>query len=59
MRNSSNDPVVPTTGYTLSITDAYCQPEVQTRTYEWQANTYFLLSVTDALNRKTAQGQLD
>ena len=41
-------------GLTLSITDAYGQPEAQTRTYEWQATTNLLLSVTDALTRKTA-----
>ncbi len=41
-------------GYTLTSTEAYGQPEAQTTTYEWQANTNLLLSVTDALNRKTA-----
>lgn len=41
-------------GLTTSITDAYGQPEAQTTTYEWQATTNLLLSVTDALNRKTA-----
>jgi|CXWL01.1.fsa_nt_gi RHS repeat-associated protein len=41
-------------GLTASITDAYGQPETETTTYEWQANTNLLLSVTDALNRKTA-----
>jgi RHS repeat-associated protein len=41
-------------GLTATITDAVGQPESQTTTYEWQANTNLLLSVTDALNRKTA-----
>lgn len=41
-------------GLTTTITDAVGQPEAQTTTYEWQANTNLLLSVTDALNRKTA-----
>lgn len=41
-------------GLTAAVTDAYGQPEAQTTTYEWQANTNLLLSVTDALNRKTA-----
>ena len=42
------------TGYTLTSTDAFGQPEAQTTTYEWQATTNLLLSVTDALTRKTA-----
>ena len=33
---------------------AYEQPEAQTTAYEWQATTNLLLSVTDALTRKTA-----
>lgn len=33
---------------------AYEQPEAQTTIYEWQAKTNLLLSVTDALTRKTA-----
>jgi hypothetical protein len=33
---------------------AYEQPEAQTTTYEWQATTNLLLSMTDALTRKTA-----
>ncbi len=41
-------------GLTTAITDAFGQPEAQTTTYEWQATTNLLLSVTDALNRKTA-----
>ncbi|MDP3596309.1 MAG: DUF6531 domain-containing protein, partial [Nitrospirota bacterium] len=41
-------------GLTTSITDASGQPEAQTTTYEWQATTNLLLSVTDGLNRKTA-----
>lgn len=41
-------------GNPLSITDAFGQPEAQTTTYEWQATTNLLLSVTDALTRKTA-----
>ena len=41
-------------GYPLTSTDAYGQPEAQTTTYEWQATTNLLLSVTDALSRKTA-----
>ena len=41
-------------GLTTSITDAYDQPEAHTTTYEWQATTNLLLSVTDGLNRKTA-----
>jgi len=41
-------------GYTLTNTEAYGQPEAQTTAYEWQAGTNLLLSVTDALNRKTA-----
>ena len=41
-------------GLTTSTTDAYGQPEAQTTTYEWQATTNLLLSVTDALSRKTA-----
>jgi RHS repeat-associated protein len=41
-------------GYTLTSTEAYGQPEAQTTTYEWQATTNLLLSVTDALTRKTA-----
>ncbi|TKB68029.1 MAG: hypothetical protein E8D47_00685 [Nitrospira sp.] len=41
-------------GLTTSVTEAYGQPEAQTTTYEWQAGTNLLLSVTDALNRKTA-----
>ncbi len=41
-------------GYTLTSTDAFGQPEAQTTTYEWQATTNLLLSVTDALARKTA-----
>jgi RHS repeat-associated protein len=40
-------------GLTTSVTDAYGQPEAQTTTYEWQATTNLLLSVTDALSRKT------
>ena len=39
-------------GYTLTSTDAYGQPEAQTTTYEWQAGTNLLVSVTDALARK-------
>lgn len=41
-------------GYTLTSTEAYGQPEAQTTTYEWQVTTNLLLSVTDALSRKTA-----
>jgi RHS repeat-associated protein len=41
-------------GYTLTSTEALGQPETQSTTYEWQAGTNLLLSVTDALNRKTA-----
>ncbi|TKB75485.1 MAG: hypothetical protein E8D46_01305 [Nitrospira sp.] len=41
-------------GLTTSITDAFGQPDAQTTTYEWHATTNLLLSVTDALNRKTA-----
>ena len=41
-------------GLTTSVTDALGQPEAQTTTYEWQATTNLLLSVTDAFNRKTA-----
>ncbi|MCC6141994.1 MAG: hypothetical protein IT389_15420 [Nitrospira sp.] len=42
------------TGLITTVTDAFGQPEAQTTTYEWQTNTNLLLSVTDALNRKTA-----
>jgi YD repeat-containing protein len=41
-------------GLTTSITDAYGEAVAQTTTYEWQATTNLLLSVTDALTRKTA-----
>ncbi len=41
-------------GLTTSITDAYGEAIAQTTTYEWQATTNLLLSVTDALSRKTA-----
>lgn len=41
-------------GYTLTNTEAYGEAIAQTTTYEWQANTNLLLSVTDALSRKTA-----
>ncbi|OQW36992.1 MAG: hypothetical protein A4E19_14760 [Nitrospira sp. SG-bin1] len=41
-------------GYTLTSTDAFGQPEAQETTYEWQAGTNLLLSVTDQLSRKTA-----
>lgn len=41
-------------GLTTSVTEAYGEPEAQTTTYEWQATTNLLLSVTDALSRKTA-----
>ena len=41
-------------GLTTSITDAYGETIAQTTTYEWQATTNLLLSVTDALSRKTA-----
>jgi RHS repeat-associated protein len=41
-------------GYTITSTEAYGQPEAQTTTYEWQTGTNLLLSVTDALSRKTA-----
>lgn len=41
-------------GLTTSVTDAYGDALAQTTTYEWQATTNLLLSVTDALNRKTA-----
>lgn len=41
-------------GLTASTIDAFGQPEAQERTYEWQAGTNLLLSVTDQLSRKTA-----
>jgi RHS repeat-associated protein len=41
-------------GYALTDTRAFGQPEAQTLTYERQAGTNLILSVTDALNRKTA-----
>jgi len=41
-------------GLTTTITDAVGDALAQTTTYEWQATTNLLLSVTDALNRKTA-----
>lgn len=41
-------------GYMTSDTRAYGQPEQQTTTYERQASSGFISSVTDALNRKTA-----
>ncbi len=41
-------------GYTVTSTDAFGQPEAQETTYEWQAGTNLLLSVTDQLSRKTA-----
>ncbi|OQW62895.1 MAG: hypothetical protein BVN28_04890 [Nitrospira sp. ST-bin4] len=41
-------------GLTTSITEAYGEAIAQTTTYEWQAGTNLLLSVTDALSRKTA-----
>jgi RHS repeat-associated protein len=41
-------------GYTLTSIDALGQPEAQSTTYEWQAGTNLLLSVTDQLSRKTA-----
>jgi RHS repeat-associated protein len=41
-------------GLTTSITNAYGEAVAQTTTYEWQATTNLLLSVTDALTRKTA-----
>jgi RHS repeat-associated protein len=42
------------TGYTLTDTRALGTPEQQTITYERQAGTNLVLSVTDALNRRTA-----
>ena len=41
-------------GYALTDTAAFGQPEAQTLTYERQTGTSLILSVTDALNRKTA-----
>ncbi len=41
-------------GLTASTIDALGQPEAQETTYEWQAGTNLLLSVTDQLSRKTA-----
>jgi len=41
-------------GYALTDTAAFGQPEAQTTTYERQTGTNLILSVTDALNRKTA-----
>ena len=41
-------------GLTTSIIRALGQPEAQQTTYEWQAGTNLLLSVTDQLSRKTA-----
>lgn len=41
-------------GYMTTDTRAYGQPEQQTITYERQASSGFISSVTDALNRKTA-----
>jgi len=41
-------------GLTTSTIDALGQPEAQETTYEWQAGTNLLLSVTDTLSRKTA-----
>ncbi|MBS0184283.1 MAG: RHS repeat protein [Nitrospira sp.] len=41
-------------GYALTDTAAFGQPEAQTLTYERQAVTNLILSVMDALNRKTA-----
>lgn len=41
-------------GYTLTDTYAFGKPEQQKITYERQAGTNLPLSVTDALNRKTA-----
>lgn len=41
-------------GLTDTITNALGQPEAQSTTYEWQAGTNLLLSVTDTLSRKTA-----
>jgi YD repeat-containing protein len=41
-------------GLTTTITEAVGQPEAQARTYESQAGTNLLLSVTDTLSRKTA-----
>ncbi len=41
-------------GYALTDTAAYGQAEAQTTTYERQTGTNLILSITDALNRKTA-----
>ncbi len=41
-------------GLTSSVIAAFGQPEAQQTTYEWQAGTNLLLSVTDQLSRKTA-----
>ncbi|ALA58606.1 RHS repeat-associated core domain-containing protein [Nitrospira moscoviensis] len=41
-------------GYALTDTLAFGQPEAQTTTFERQAGTNLILSVTDALTRKTA-----
>jgi YD repeat-containing protein len=41
-------------GLTTSTIGAFGQPEAQETTYEWQAGTNLLLSVTDQLSRKTA-----
>ena len=41
-------------GLTTTVLDALGQSEAQSTTYEWQAGTNLLLSVTDTLSRKTA-----
>lgn len=41
-------------GYALTDTAAFGQPEAQTTTYTRQTGTNLILSVTDALNRQTA-----
>jgi RHS repeat-associated protein len=52
-RNSVNRVTFNSSGYSLVSTFGVGTPEQQTITYERQANTNFVLRVTDSLNRRT------